>query len=198
MSVYQRKSILMEDWYNRILESKDNQYHILKHLSTSGNGEFFLAMTSDHYLVSLKIFLNKKYLENEVENLKLVHRKIEDSFLPYLDYFILSVEDDKYYIMVMKYFEGWITLSDYIHKSLFYNEQREQIKTKLELIINKLHRLSIVHNDLDTSKILIHSKNGNIRLMDLGFCVTRFGMNLTEEDLERIKKKDLEMLESFF
>ena len=197
MSVQQRKSIVIEDWYNRILVSKDNQYHILKHLSTSGNGEFFLAMTSDHYLVSLKIFMEKKYLENEVENLKYIHRKIEDTFLPYLDYFIISLEEDKYYIMVMKYFEGWILLSDYIHKCLFYDDQREQIKTKLELIIYKLHRLSIAHNDLDTSKILIHSKNGNIRLMDLGFCVTRFGMNLTEEDFERIKKKDLEMLNMF-
>jgi serine/threonine protein kinase len=198
MSVQHKKSIVIEDWYNRILESKDNQYHILRHLSTSGNGEFFLAMTSDHYLVSLKIFLNKKYLENEVENLKIVHRKIEDSFLPYLDYFIISVEDDKYYIIVLKFFEGWIPLSDYIPKCLFYDDQRELIKTKLGLIIHKLHRLSIVHNDLDTSKILIHSKNGHIRLMDLGFCVTRFGMNITEEDLEKMKKKDLEILDRCF
>jgi serine/threonine protein kinase len=188
---------VIEDWYNRILESKDNQYHILKHLSTSGNGEFFLAMTSDHYIVSLKIFMEKKDLENEVENIKCVHRKIEDTFLPYLDYFIISLEDEKYYIMVMKYFEGWILLSDYIMKSLFYVDQKEQIKKKLELIIYKLHKLSIAHNDLDTNKILIHSKNGNIRLMDLGFCVTRFGMNLSEEDFERKKKKDIEMLNMF-
>jgi serine/threonine protein kinase len=196
-SYEQINSITPEDWYNRILESKDNQYHILKHLSTSGKGEFFLAMTSENYLVSLKIFMDKKELENEVENLKYVHRKIEDTFLPYLDYFIISLDEDKYYIMVMKYFEGWILLSDYINKHLFYDDQKIQIKSKLDLIIYKLHRLSIAHNDLDATKVLIHSKNGNIRLMDLGFCVTRFGMNLSEEEFEKTKLKDLEMLKMF-
>lgn len=193
----QKKTIVIEDWYNRILESKDNQYHILKHLSTSGKGEFFLAITSENYLVSLKIFMEKKYLENEVENLKMVHRKMEDTFLPFIDYFIISIEEDKYYIMVMKYFEGWILLSDYMNKHLFYDDQRLQIKTKLEFIICKLHRLSVAHNDLDPTKILIHSKNNNIRLIDLGFCVTRFGMNLSEEDFEKEKLKDIEMLKMF-
>jgi len=189
--------IVIEEWYNRILESKDNQYHIIKHLSTSGNGEFFLAMTSEHYLVSLKIFIDKKYLENEVENLKIVHRKMDDTVLPYLDYFIISINGNKYYIMTMKYFEGWVLLSDYINKHLFYDDQKLQIKAKLELIIYKLHSLSISHNDLYPNKILIHSKNGNIRLMDLGFCVTRFGMNLSEEEFENEKLKDIEMLKMF-
>lgn len=187
----------IEDWYNRILRSKDNQYQILKHLSTSGHGEFFLAMTSDHYLVSLKIFTKKRHLENEVENLKMVHRKFEDIFLPYLDYFIISIDDDKYYVIVMKYFEGWILLSDYLKRYFIYDEQRQQIKTKLDCIVSKLHRLSIAHNDLDPTKVLIHPKNGNIRMIDLGFCVTRFHMNISDEEFEKTKLKDLEMLKMF-
>jgi serine/threonine protein kinase len=187
--------ISIEDWYNRVLSSKDNQYNILRHLTSSGHGEIFLAITSENYLVGLKIFMDKKCLENEGENLKLVQRKIEDTFLPYLDYFIVNIDCHSYYVMVMKYFEGWILLSDYLSKCLFHDEQRSNIKTKIEIIVHKLHRLSIVHHDIDMNKILIHSKNGNIRLIDLGFCMTRFFHDVTEEEFEKMKQRDLDMLE---
>lgn len=186
--------ISIEEWCNRVLLSKDNQYNILRHLTSSGYGEFFLAITSENYLVGLKIFMDKKYLENEIENLKLVQRKIEDTFLPYLDYFIVNIDSNLYYIMVMKYFEGWILLSDYLSKCLFHDEQRNNIKNKLEMIVHKLHGLSIVHHDIDIDKILIHSKNGNIRFMDLGFCMTRFSHDVREEEFEKMKQRDLDML----
>jgi serine/threonine protein kinase len=186
--------ISIEEWCNRALLSKDNQYNILRHLTSSGYGEFFLAITSENYLVGLKIFMDKKYLENEIENLKLVQRKIEDTFLPYLDYFIVNIDSNLYYIMVMKYFEGWILLSDYLSKCLFHDEQRNNIKNKLEMIVHKLHGLSIVHHDIDIDKILIHSKNGNIRFMDLGFCMTRFSHDVREEEFEKMKQRDLDML----
>ena len=32
------KEFEIENWYNRILSSKDNQYRILKHLTSSGHG----------------------------------------------------------------------------------------------------------------------------------------------------------------
>lgn len=185
---------MIEDWYNKILSSKDNQYHILKHLSTSGYGECFLAMTSENYLVCLKIFMEKKYLENEIENLKLVNRKLEDIFLPYLDYFIINSDSESFYIMVMKYFEGWIIVSDYLKKCLFYEEQKSQIQNKLNIIVHKLHKLQIIHHDIDVHTILVHSKTTHIRLLDLGFCITRFSNSLSEEDFEIMKRKDMDVL----
>ena len=184
-------------WNDRVLISKDNQYRILKHLSSSGNGILLLAITSDHYLVCLKIFVDKKVLENESELLRNVQRKIEDSFLPYLDYFIVDVEEKKYYIMVMKYFEGWIVLSDYLTKCLFHQEQRNQIIVKLESILNKIHKLGIVHQDLKPTRILIHSKMLHIRMIDLGDCITRFSENISEEEFQDLKIKDLDMLKKF-
>jgi len=189
--------ISIGEWYNKILSSKDNQYFILKHLTSSGHGELFLAITSENYLVGLKIFMDKRYLENEIENVKLVQRKIEDIFLPYLDYFIVNIDLNSYYVMVMKYFEGWILLSEYFSKCLFHYEQKTIIKSKLEMMIHKLHKFSIVHYNIDIDKILIHSKNGNIRLLDLGFCMTRFFHDVDEEEFEKMKQRDLDILLQF-
>ena len=97
----------------------------------------------------------------------------------------------------MKYFEGWIVLSDYLNKCLFHDEQKTQIKIKLDLILHRLHRLSIAHNDIDTHTILIHSKNYQIRLMDLGFCITRFALNISEDEFKNMKQKDIDMLKTF-
>lgn len=190
------KEIRIDEWYGQILVSKDNKYCVLKHFTRSGYGEMFLSITSDNYLVLLKVFTNKNDLENEVTNVRVVQKTMDESFLPYLDYFITKIEDENFYVLVMKYFEGWILLSDYLKKNLFYEEQRSHIKDKLETIIQKLHKMSIVHHDIDPTKILVHSKTGHIRMMDLGYCITRFSMNVSDEDFQSLKDEDIEMLES--
>ena len=181
---------------DHVIYSKDNKYHILKHLSRSGYGDVYLAITSEQYLVSLKIFDNKNHIDHFLENSKNIHRKIEDSFLPYLDYFIANIDNKKYYIVVMKYFEGWILLSDYLHKNIFYEDQKIQIKSKLETIIRRLHQLSIVHHDIEPNNIVIHSKSNHVRFIDLGYCITRYKDNLSEEEFESFKEIDMDMLSS--
>lgn len=195
--VRESRKVKLEDWCHRIITSKDNEYYILKHFTTSGNGEFFIAITSEHYLVGLKIFVDKKHSDKEIENLKIVQNRIHDVFLPYLDYFIVNHTDGKYYIMVVKYFEGWIRLSDYLRKCLFYEEQKLSIISKIESSIQKLHQLSIVHQDIYEEKVLIHANSGHIRIIDLGFCLKPFEDNLSIEEFKALKEKDFVMLKSF-
>jgi hypothetical protein len=194
--VSQRKELIIEDWYNRILSSKDNQYFILKHLTTSGHGEIFLAITNDNYLVCVKIFMEKKYLDFEVDTLKNFQKRLDDILLPYLDYFIIHHEDHNYYIIVMKYFEGWILLSDFSNKCLFYEEQRDHIHTKVKSIITKLHTSMIIHHDIDKRNILIHSKTLQIRLIDLGYCIHKIGKGLSEDEFRRLIQNDFDMIQN--
>jgi serine/threonine protein kinase len=181
---------------DHIIDSKDNKYHIIRYLCRSGYGEVYLAITSDRYLVSLKLFDNKNHIDHFIENAKNVHRKMGEYFLPYVDYFISNIDNKKYYIMVMKYFEGWVLLSEYLNKNIFYEEQKIRIKTEIEKIIHRLHQISIVHNDINSENIVIHSKSNHVRIIDLGYCITRFEENLTEDEFEKLKNIDMDMLSS--
>jgi serine/threonine protein kinase len=187
--VSQRKEFVIEEWYNQVLLSKDNHYLILKHLTTSGLGELFLSITKDNYLVVLKIFIENKYLENEIESTKLVNKK-EDCILPYLDYFIIKLNNENYYVMVFKYFEGWISLREHLEKCLFQAEQKEYFESKILNVIDKVHNYSIVHNDLDDTKILIHPKTNHIKLLDLGFCITKYSRNILDEELSQLLQNE--------
>lgn len=188
--VSERKEIIIEDWYNQVLMSKDTHYLILKHLTTSGLGEIFLSITSDNYLVILKIFMENRYLETEIELTKLVNKK-EDCILPFLDYFIIDFNGDKYYIVVLKFFEGWITLEQHLNKCLFYEEQKLFFQDKIRVILQKIHKYSIVHNDLDKNKILVHPKINQIRLIDLGFCIYKISRKISDEEFQNLINNDL-------
>ena len=188
------------NWYdkliqeNKTIKSSVNEYRILKHIGTSGYGEIFLALTVENFLVGLKIITNKKFVESEVEHMRQCNRKINDIVLPLLDYFILSIQEDKYYILVMKYFEGFINLSEYLSKNIFHEEIKSKIKTSLIKFLEEIHqKIKIAHNDLDTNNILIHSKTLQIKIFDLGYCKTEFA--LSKQEFEHLKLKDKNLIE---
>ena len=197
------ESLTTEDWYNRILKSgvwlksNSSEYKIVKHIGSSGYGEMFLAITSENFLVGLKIILDQKYIENEVESIRWANRKSQDVILPFLDYFILQMEQDKYYIIVLKYFEGYTTLHKYLDKNLFQNENRVKFQSMIKQLIEKIHNcLGMAHNDIDHHKILIHSKTQQIRFFDLGFCISKIGYS--KEEFEKLLHKDFDMIENIW
>lgn len=199
-----------EAWYNHLLKSgikiksPCSEYKILEHFGSSGNGEIFIGMTLDHFLVGLKIILHENVfekkqttphcVESEVECLRNATKKVDDIVLPFLDYFILQNEKDKYYVFVFKYFEGYVRLCDYFEKNLFHMEHKIKIKNVIQKNFDLIHwKLNIVHNDLQQHNILIHSKSLHVRLFDLGFCLYKY--RSTEEQFANFIHKDFESIE---
>lgn len=200
MSEQQDPWLCHENWYNVLLKSgmkiksSSSEYKILEHFGSSGNGEIFLALTSDQFLVGLKIILQKTLIEKEVEHLRNGNKKLGDIILPYIDYFILQNDQDKYYIIVLKFFEGYIPLSKYLEKNLFHIEYRMKIKNMIKNHMEQIHaKLGIAHNDIDKNKILIHSKNQHIRFFDLGYSIEKFGY--TDQEFLKFIQKDFDSIE---
>jgi len=193
--ISERREFVIEDWYNQVLMSKDNHYTILKHLTTSGLGEIFLCITSDNYLVILKIFMENIFLEGEIEQIKKINKN-EDWLLPFLDYFIIEFNEEKYYIVVLKFFEGWITLEEHLNKCLFYEEQIEYFKSKVKDLVEKIHKYSICHNDIDKNKILVHPKSNQIRFLDLGFCINKNTRRIPDDKFSQILKSEIQRVNS--
>lgn len=67
---------------------------------------------------------------------------------------------------------GWITLEDFLKSHSTNDEQNLKIKlrvfTNLVLVINKLHKHKIVHNDLQEGNILVNQNTCKIKLLDFG------------------------------
>jgi serine/threonine protein kinase len=186
-------SVNLQIWYNSLLKTKlkssSCEYQILEHMGPSGHGEIFLAITNDHFLVGIKIIMNKDNMENELAYLRNINKKIQDVFLPFLDYFIIQNQDEKYYAIVSKFFEGYVSLKSYLDKNLFHVEQLEKLKITISDHIQHLHdKVGCVHNDIGNHNILIHSKTLHIRIFDLGYCIPKFGF--TEEEFGKLVHKD--------
>jgi serine/threonine protein kinase len=180
------------------------EYKILRHLGPSGKGQLFLAITSENFLVALKIILDKKYVETEVEQLKSLKKKNIECCLPFIDYFIIEQEDkrDQYYIIVMKYFEGYVLLSDFLNKSPF---QLTNLKDQIKRFIEVMHKNHIVHSDIHLGNILIHSKSGQIKIIDLGFCISKFGnqlfgdtepLGISDEQFKLLVQRELQLIDN--
>ena len=188
----------MEIWYNKLLESNvksmSSEYRILKHFGPSGHGQLFLAITSENFLVALKIILEKRYVEIEVEQMKQIKKKCVESCLPFIDYFILQQDGDQCYIIVMKYFEGYIILSDYLNKNPFHLENLAGIKLQIKKQMEMIHQNQIAHNDIDLGNILIHSKSGIVKIIDLGFCIYKF--DITNEQFKLAVQRDLHLIDN--
>lgn len=202
------RRLSLEIWYNRLLESgtkiksSNSEYRILEHFGSSGNGEIFLAMTNNNFLVGLKIILQgctkrnltPLHVETEVETLRSATKKTEDILLPFLEYFILENEQDKYYVIVLKYFEGYIPLSSYLDKNLFHLEQKMKIQSVLKKHFETIHsKLHIAHQDVNVNNVLIHSKTMHVRFFDLGFSISRFGNS--DEQILKFTHKDFDSIE---
>jgi serine/threonine protein kinase len=204
------ESLSCESWYNHLLKngtkikSSNSEYRILEHFGSSGNGEIFLGITLDHFLVGLKIILHENliekkqmtpnYVQSEVESLRNSTKKVDDIVLPFLDYFILQNDQDRYYVFVFKYFEGYIRLSDYFEKNLFHQEHKIKIKNVIQKHFDHIHsKLNIAHNDLQNNNILIHNKSLHVRLFDLGFCLYKY--RSTEEQFSSFIQKDFLSIE---
>lgn len=199
-----------EIWYNRLLESSTKiksshtEYKILSHLGSSGNGEIFIAITSNNFIVGLKIILqNTNYckknttpthIEREVDIIRSSTKKVEDILLPFIDYFILEDESDKFYVIVFKYFEGYISLSKYLEKNLFQAELKSNIGKIITKHMEMIHnKLNISHQDINMNNILIHCKTMHIRFFDLGYCIEKFGYS--NEEFLKFTHKDFDSIE---
>lgn len=184
----------METWYNKLLESNvkslSSEYKILKHLGASGNGQLFLGITIDNFLVTLKIFLEKKFVESEVEQMKLLKKKSVDCCLPFIDYFIIDMENkEKCYVIVMKFFEGYVILSDHLKKCMF---PIANVKEQIEKFVTTMHKNQIAHNDIDVGNVLIHCKTGQIKMIDLGFCFYKF--DISEDQFKIFVQRDFQLI----
>jgi serine/threonine protein kinase len=191
------RSDVCKVWYNNLLKfgkrikSTSYEYGIIDHFGSSGNGEIFLAITSDNFLVGLKIISCSKVssVEKEVENSRLVSKKAADIFLPLMEYFILEEDHEKFYVLVLKFFEGYVPLYSFFDKNLFHQEQREKIKGIVKQYLEIIHKLNIAHLDIDHSKILVHRKTQHVRFFDLGFSMQKSGT--TEDQFRRLAQKDI-------
>lgn len=182
------------EWIGQNLISKDKKYEIIKYFGSSGFGHFLMAITSDHYLVILKILNDNKNYEYEVETIKNVQKTLGDYFLPFLDYFIFTKEKHHYPILVFKFIEGYIPLSQYLDGYMFFHDIKLAIKEDLTEKIKKIHQLSLAHNSLDFKTILIHPYSRDIKFMDLGFCLNRWMNQLSENEFKERTDKDIDFI----
>jgi serine/threonine protein kinase len=202
MSKYTKKSFEfdVQEWNGKFLLSKDNVYHIIKYFGSSGFGHFFMAITSNHSLVILKIFHTVKDFEYEVETIKNIQKSYDDLFLPFIDYFIYTkeIENTKVHhpILVFKFIEGYISLSQHLENYMFFSDQREILKDRIKQKIQKIHLLNIVNNSLNLDNILIDPKTDTVKFMDLGLCINRWMKQLSENDFNDLIEKDLEFIET--
>jgi serine/threonine protein kinase len=182
----------IENWKNHTLITKDKTFTIIKYFGQSGFGHLFIALTSENYLVILKIFNDNKNYSNEVESIKNAQKILNEYLLPYLDYFIYTSKDHfNYPILVFKFMEGYIPLSQHLKDFLFFQDLILALKEELNQILQKIHKLSLVHNALNLDLILIHPENGQIKFFDLGFCIHRWVNKLSENEFKQQIEKDL-------
>ena len=181
----------IDDWNKKTLITKDKTFFIIKYLGQSGFGHLFITLTSENNLVILKIFNDNKNYSNEIDSIKHSKKSLEDYMLPYLDYFIYTHHSLDYPILVFKFYEGFIPLSQHLKDFIFFQDLNIAVKEELHNILQKIHQLSLTHNDLNLDLILIYPETGQIKLIDLGFCIHRWIHKLSEKEFKQQIEKDL-------
>lgn len=127
----------------------------------------FIEFKDTHY--------EKRLNKNELEITQFLQGK---NILP--DF---HIEDDILYIEAFDF-----TLKEYITGNKFYDESElGDIPKQLNILIDKIHQLGIVHLDIHTGNIVLKkTKQGyDVRLID--FELSRWIRTLTEEDMEDCK-----------
>jgi len=124
----------------------------------------------------LSIFNIKKFNN---ENSKIFIKKIdknEQSFINMLSDDIFPTYEITNNLLNMKKYP--MTLFEYQEKNNIENEiELDEIPEKINILIDKIHKLGIFHGDLHSNNILIDPSNMEVRIID-------FGKSVLIEDLE--------------
>lgn len=95
---------------------------------------------------------------------------------PYIVKYIEITDDSEGLCIIMEYANGH-SLKDKIKNEPQYFRNKENIKKLLLQLCNALqalHKKNIVHLDINPANIIISQINGNIKLVDLGFCLSEY------------------------
>jgi tRNA A-37 threonylcarbamoyl transferase component Bud32 len=87
-------------------------------------------------------------------------------------------------IIIMESIDG-VTLEDWLDDERTA-AAKEDIKHKLEVVVNKLHANNFIHRDLKQDNIMVE-KNGEVRLIDAGQVWNNQTLNMTELNIDRVQ-----------
>ena len=98
---------------------------------------------------------------------------------PYIVDYIGLKDDADGLRIIMEYISG-STLEEKIEKEPEYFQQKENVEkllTQLCQALKTLHRENIVHLDITPKNIIIEQISNNIKLIDLGYCLSNYNDN---------------------
>ena len=118
---------------------------------------------------------------------------------PYIVKYIDIKDDTDGLCLIMEYVNGH-TLKEKLEEEPKYFKRNENIKKLLLQLceaLHALHRENVVHLDINPNNIIISQTSGNIKLVDLGFCLSdwndqtagttkRFGAPETANNIDEI------------
>jgi len=159
------------------------RYKVYNSIGRGGMAEIYRAFDTKNKIdVAIKILskdkaldiISQKRFKSEVD----LMLKVNSPYV--IDIYDYKYEKDEKYI-VMEYIEG-LTLRSYIKQKtkLNINEVVEFAK-EIAYGIKALHNVKIVHRDLKSQNVLV-SKDGRLKIIDLGISRDDFSADLTSED----------------
>ena len=170
----------MEQNYSSDFIHTDNNLNNVEMLDQYGTTSLAYRASIDGRLYFIKKLRPELYCKECYRNLFYKEYNTGKSIRsPYIvEYIDLKDDADGLYIL-MEYISG-STLKEKIEKDPEYFQQKENVEkllTQLCHALKVLHKENIVHLDITPKNIIIQQVSNNIKLIDLGYCLSNYNDN---------------------